>query len=307
MPNSSEQPRWRQKEKASDFFIRLIIVLTKYLGRGFGDLILPFISVYYYLAAKEVRQASADYLQTVTGKPVPQRNIIRHIWVFASTILDRVLLFAGRSDYFDVTIQGAPALRQYIDNGRGCLLMLSHLGSFEISRILGEERDLPIKFLMDKAVNAKLLSALERLNPELSDAIIDTAGSDSDRVLRIKNALDKGYIVAIMADRIHGNDQGCEVDFFKRPAVLPVSPWMLAMVLKAPVAIGFGCFIRPKRYHIQFEAFQYPLPKGRGLRTKAAHDSAQQYAKCLEKYAQNYPYNWFNFFPFWQQQHDSSN
>ena len=76
--------------------------------------------------------------------------MFRHYYSFASTILDRVYFLRGRFDHFDIQVHGLDGLDRMLTKGRGCLLLGSHLGSFEVVRALGLARkDVEIRVLMD--------------------------------------------------------------------------------------------------------------------------------------------------------------
>jgi predicted LPLAT superfamily acyltransferase len=54
-------------------------------------------------------------------------------------------------------------------------------------------------------------------------------------------------------------------------------------------------------YEIYFEHFADEITLDRDHRTKDIQLWMQRYAERLEHYARLAPYNWFNFYPFWDQ------
>jgi len=105
------------------------------------------------------------------GRPASLWDAARHVHTFASTILDRVFLLGdGRIDVaqrFDVAVRGLDELHAHLDQGRGMLLFGSHLGSFEVLRVLARQRpEYTIRVVLDKAHNPALTQLLEE-NPEL--------------------------------------------------------------------------------------------------------------------------------------------
>src|SRR3546814_1376872 len=67
-------------------------------------------------------------------------DVARHIHTFAATILDRVFLLGGEIERFDVTVHGVAQVHAQLDRGRGVLLFGSHLGSFEVLRVIARQR-----------------------------------------------------------------------------------------------------------------------------------------------------------------------
>ncbi len=83
------------------------------------------------------RAASAGYLGRIFGRPARLAEIYRHFHTFASAIHDRVLLLAGRTDVFDVSVPASRDFDAAIGEGRGCILLGAHVGSFEVLRSVG--------------------------------------------------------------------------------------------------------------------------------------------------------------------------
>lgn len=52
-------------------------------------------------------------------------------------------------------------------------------------------------------------------------------------------------------------------------------------------------------YRVSFELFAEQVVLQRGRKDDAIRDYAIQYAQYLERYCIAYPYQWFNFFDFW--------
>src|SRR5690606_32340784 len=118
-------------------------------------------------------------------------------------------------------------------------------------------------------------------------------------MLEIKQALDQGHMVGLMADRVRAGERSVTVDFLGGQARLPAAPWILAGVLNVPVVIGFGVYRGDNRYDAYFEllAERFELPGAN--RDAAIRDYAQRYAQRLESHVRDAPYNWFNFYDFW--------
>ena len=91
-----------------------------------------------------------------------------------------------------------------------------------------------------------------------------------------------------------------EVDFLGEPAALPLGPFRMAAIMKRPVLFMTGLYRGGNRYDIHFETladFSAVAPRGRTLAVQAA---MTRYAALMERFCRAAPYNWFNFFDFWQ-------
>lgn len=88
--------------------------------------------------------------------------------------------------------------------------------------------------------------------------------------------------------------------FLGYDAAFPCGPYVLAALLKCPLYF-MGCVHDGQGYAVEFVpiASQVHLPRAR--RAEAMAEYAQLYAQQLERLLCKAPYDWFNFFPFWEQ------
>ncbi len=289
-----------RRERSNHVALVVIAWIARRLGRGIARLALHPIVAYYALTAPGARTASRDYLGRVLEREPRWRDLYRHMYCFAAALLDRVYMFGGHGDTLEVSHQGAAIIRDYRRRGVGAIVIVAHLGSFEILRAVGGETvKLPLRVLMNRASGAKANAVLDAIHPTMGERIIDTSESDVDRVLKVKAALDRGEMVGLMADRYHSGERTTDVSFLGDPAPMPLSPWLLAGITRAPVLLAFGLYRGGNRYELHFEEFSQGLALPRARRHAQAHEYAQAYADRLAYYTRKAPYNWFNFYDFW--------
>lgn len=287
-------------ERGSRFAIVLIVTVARFLGRRIARLILHPVVVYFLLTAPRARAASRGYLRRVLAQEPRRRDLYRHLYCFAAATLDRVYMFGGKAHTLQFSRHGYEVIRNFRQVEGGAILLVSHLGSFEMLRSLGGKRDgLQLRVLMDRATSAKMNAALRTLDPAMTDCIIDTSKSDVDRVLKVKSALERGELVGLMADRCQPGERTVDCEFLGGSAPFPLSPWLLAGLTGAPVILAFGLYRGGNRYELHFEQFSEHLQLPRANRSAQARAYAQAYADRLAYYARQAPYNWFNFFDFW--------
>ncbi|MDO5506295.1 MAG: acyltransferase [Pseudoxanthomonas suwonensis] len=296
---------WTQRpEGGGRFALRLIRAIARRGGRALARPLLLPITAYFMLVRGPERRASLAWLRRVLGAHAGYRHVARHIHSFASTILDRVFLLGGQVDRFDVTVTGLDTLHRDLDQGRGVLLFGSHLGSFEVLRVLGRQcPDYTIRVVLDKSRNPALTQLLDELSPEIAASVIDAAQDGPSIVMAIKQACDEGAMVALLVDRARPGDPALPAPFFGEAALFPTSPWLIAAALKVPVQLGFGLYRGGNRYDLQFEPFADEVRIGRGQRMADVAALIERYARQLENRASDAPYNWFNFYDFWLQDH----
>jgi predicted LPLAT superfamily acyltransferase len=301
----SETPAqdWRShRERSTPFMVRLIVWLARHLRRAVVRPLLYPIVGYFMLTSPAARRASADYLRRVLDREPRWRDQWRHFFYFASCTLDRIFLLSRRHAELDVTVDRPEEVRAAVARGNGCLLFVAHFGSAESLRLIGQQRQLPLSILLDRQHGRMLMELLEKLNPELAGSVIDASQRGPQLVLNLKEALQAGRMVGIMADRALASDRGVEVAILGGRARLPVGPWQLAHALQVPVVLGFGVHHGGNRYTAHFELYCESLRLPREGRDAAVAEHAQRYARRLEHHARLAPYNWFNFYDYWIQE-----
>ncbi|MDB5969853.1 MAG: hypothetical protein JWQ90_2303 [Hydrocarboniphaga sp.] len=293
-------PQWKaQRERSTPLMLALLIALARRFGRAPVRLLLYPIVGYFLLTGGSLRRASIGYLRRVFGHEPNWRDQARHFFSFASCALDRVFLLSGGRDQLAVEEHRHGPILEIAREG-GCILLVSHIGSFEALRINGtQDHRLSVRVLMDRAHNPMVTQMLEALNPDLAANVIDASARGPELVLALKQALAAGHVIGIMGDRLREDEPATEVDFLGGRVRLPASPWILAGVLGVPVLLGFGLYRGGRRYDCHYEVFDRHIRLPRSDRAGAVQACAQRYADRLAHYAKSAPYNWFNFYDFW--------
>ena len=304
--NGRSEDWTRRPEGGGRVAIWLIQAIARHLGRRPARALLYPITLYFLATRGPERRASRAYLARVLGRPARLRDVARHIHTFAATILDRVFLLGGRMDSFDIRTHGLDALHEVLDRGRGVLLFGSHLGSFDGLRALATQRPkVPVRVLLDKRHNPAITQLIDALNPELARNIIDASQDGPSIVLAIQQAAAEGGIVAILADRARPGEPVVPLPFMGAPAAFPTAPWLIAAVLELPVVLAFGLYRGGRHYDLVFEPFSDGVSLPRRQRAEALPGWMARYAGRLEHHARSAPYNWFNFYDFWQKSDDA--
>jgi predicted LPLAT superfamily acyltransferase len=296
---------WKQRPEGGGLFaLWLIRSIGRYGGRGVARLLLYPITLYFLLRRGPERRASRLWLNRALDRPASLWDIAKHIHTFASTILDRVFLLGDGPERmakrFDVQVSGLDVLHAHLDRGHGMLLFGSHLGSFEVLRVLARKRpEYIIRVVLDKAHNPAVTQLLDALNPEVAATVIDAGQDGPALMLAIQQAVQEGALVALLVDRAQPGGATVDAPFFGAPVPFPTAPWLIALALKAPVTLAFGLYRGGRRYELRFEHFCDPLNVPRAERRAAIADLVQRYVARLEAVARSAPYNWFNFYNVW--------
>jgi len=290
----------QQRERSTVFMLRLIVAIARFGGRGLARLFLYPTVLYFLLAAPAQKRASRRYLRRALGRAPGWRDLWRHFFCFASCMLDRVFLVGGYTRGLDVRITRGAGVQRLLDAGRGAIVLLAHVGSFETIRVTGhDERRLPLRIVMDRAHGGMYTAIIEQLNPQIAASIIDAADRGPDFLLRLKDALARGEMVCLMADRTRSGEPTVRVPLLGEDVELPMAPWVLASLLKVPVITGFAVYRGGARYEAYIDEFADEIRIDRRTRQLDAQRVAGDYAQRLERVLREAPYNWFNFYDYW--------
>lgn len=300
-PGSAE---WKQRpERSNMFWLRVMTWISLRLGRSASRLVLYGIAVYFLAFAPAARRMSRSYLQRVFKLPSPAavswQQLFEHFLSFASVIHDRVYLVNDRFELFDIRIHNKELINAIMADGQGVFLIGAHMGSFEVLRAIGRKQPgLRVAMVMYEENARKINAALSAINPKALKDIIALGHIDS--MIQVHDLLAQGTVVGMLGDRSLGNDDTRPVDFLGDQAELPLGPFRVAAIMKRPVLFMTGLYRGGNRYDIHFETladFSAVAPRGRTVAVEAA---MRRYAGLMEQHCHSAPYNWFNFFDFWQ-------
>jgi predicted LPLAT superfamily acyltransferase len=172
------------------------------------------------------------------------------------------------------------------------------MGSFEVLRTLGNRQPgLEVAMAMYEHNARKLNAVMAAAKPRNPPEII--ALGHVDAMLKIRERLDHGALVGVLADRTLGDEPALAVEFLGARARLPLGPMRAAALLRRRVLFMLGLYRGGRRYRIVFAPLADFTEIPRDARAAAIESAVLRYAALLEQYCRSDPYNWFNFFDFW--------
>ncbi len=295
------RPAWlAQRERGSHVLMRLIAVIALTFGRGAAALLLYPICVYFVVFSRSARRASREYLRRVLPRRPRWIDTLRQYHCFATTVLDRVFVHAGRLELFTIGCEGLDIVQRQVDARVGCLLIGAHFGSFDMLRALAHGNpSVDLRVLMHAGDAEKLDRVLRALGAGLSSQVIELGRAQT--MLDVRDATARGGIVALLGDRSVGGDRLVSCDFLGAPASFPEGPFALARALRVPVILFSATSCGGRRYRIRFERFA-ALDNASGDESVARHrceTECRAFAQWLARSCRDAPYNWFNFYDFW--------
>jgi predicted LPLAT superfamily acyltransferase len=291
----------KRPEGGGQAALRLIRAIAMLFGRPVARALLYPVAAYFLLRRRPERLASRRFLSRALGRPATLRDVLRHFHTFAAVTLDRVFLLSDRFRRFDVRCHGLEELHRAMDLERGVLLIGAHFGSFEALRVLSLQRsDLEFRVVIDLEQNPTVSQLLNSLNPQLAGTVINARQSGTTVALAIRDALEQKALVTLLADRTRPSNRVIAVPFLGSATPFPTAAWELAAALHAPVVLCFGIYNGGNRYDLHFELFAEEITHDRRNRQASMMHWIHRYAQRLEAYVRKAPFNWFNFYDFWE-------
>jgi len=258
-----------------------------------------FIALGYFLFSSRVRESVRLY-----GLVFPYQG---RVWAWWRTLLqyqqfttihyDRFLFNLGRRT--GLAASGDALLVDRITQN-GAILLMSHLGNWEIAaRLLMEKRrDLQMLLYM----GLKEQEGVERIQKEeLRQSGVKIIGVDRESNVPFSavegiQVLRSGGLVSMTGDIVWRSDQRClEVRFLGRKALLPEAPFVFALVSGAPLLVFFAFRTGTNAYRVSLSEPIYVHAATRAERRQALLDAAQQYADLLEQALRVHPREWYHF------------
>ena len=306
--NTRAAPHWASLPETTWVLgIRLLVAVHALLGRWpFRFCVFPVVFCHWLFNAT-ARRASMQYLARVQahggalgGRP-GRRHGLKHFLVFAETLLDKMLALAGRYPTEKVILNRQVMLEQ-MASGCGGIIVTAHMGCLELCRALAPHvPGLRLVVLVHTAHAETFNRMLRRLAPDDPVELVQVTELDPGIAMRLAERMAEGAFITIAGDRVPvQGHRHTMASFLGHPAPFPIGPYVLAAMLGCPL-FAMGCTHRGDSYAIDFVKLAEKVELPRASRDAALAACAADFAAWLESQVHAAPYDWFNFFPFWEQ------
>lgn len=307
----AKSPHWSKVGEAGTVMgMKSLLLVYQLAGRwGFRLILLP-VMCYYYLSQPRARKASQEYLarmQHTLDSQQRQPHSFFHFMSFGETLLDKFLVWMGKIKREDVVFHKPDLFQQVDDQQRGAVIVVSHLGNTEVCSALAHQLpDTKLTILVYTQHAEKFNALMKRFNNSQCIELLQVTEVGPATAMMLSERIEAGELVVIAGDRtpVTGHSRISQVNFLGHPAPMPQGAFILASLLKCPVYLMF-CLKQQGKYHIYLELFAEKIRFARKEREQAINKVVQDYAMRLEHYCLKAPLQWFNFFPFWQNEQGS--
>ena len=299
----------------SPWHFRFMLWVVCHLPLFMVEFCTAVICFFFWLGAAPVRARSKIYLEHLrrTGVRVGLFGTYKHILSFALSMVEKLLGWKGAIKLNRIETQNDDLhlLVDQLNKGEGAFLLCSHLGNMEMLRSLtgyGEfhtDKRFQVFPVVDLSGSKKFNALLRELNPDLMENVIDANSIDVDSAIWMKEKIQDGNLVVIAGDRTSANTKNrvIETSFLGEPANFPEGAFSLACILNAPVYFAFAIrkhdFNIRSPYEMHVVRAKTSLDCPRRERPERLKELLREYTKILESLCQKHPYQWYNFYNFW--------
>jgi predicted LPLAT superfamily acyltransferase len=287
--------------------MRLLFWVYRHVGSWAFTIALQPVVLYYFATNKVARQSSREFLRRVySGRDRGNSSwwgVYRHLLSFAQSTVDKLGVWADSSTFEPVDFPNRQILLKQLATGRGAVLLGAHLGNMEICRSFSRTN---AKVKLNILVHTRHADMFNKLLQELHVGaeleLIEVSQLSPATAIRLAGCVERGEFIAILADRVPVASRGRsrEVEFLGERAFFPEGPFILASLLKCPVYTLF-CTRSECGYSIRCERFSDMIRLPRLARGDALEKYIRRFAAVLEENVRSTPLQWFNFYPFWDQ------
>lgn len=292
--------------------MRLVFFIYRVFNRRVFSLIMYPVAMYFVLCRKEQRKASLQYLlkhyrcKPEFWKHKPgYRHVLLHFKSFAEVILDKMLGWLDEITTDDFVLTSPKAIEALHNDIQGQLIIGSHFGNLEFCRgFMHRYGTKVINILVYDKHAGNFVKMMQNENNASRLNVFQVDEFNVTTIMKLKDKVDAGEWVFIAGDRVplSGLDRTVDVQFLGEQAPLPIGPYMLAKALECPVKLMFAYRSETVGNKVVFDVSSLcdKLQINRKNRQQDLQKYAQQFADKLEEHCLVSPYQWFNFYDFWQ-------
>jgi lauroyl/myristoyl acyltransferase len=240
------------------------------------------------------RNARANYgavLGLSEDDPRVRRVVRRAFANYGRMLADFLLMGSLRPEDVRgmVTVSGQEHVEAALAGGRGAVLALPHMGSWDFAGAIGS------------LLGYRISAVAEVLAGSLNDVMVETRSIhgleiiplDRSAVRAITGALERNGLVALMCDLPHG--AGVEVSFFGRRATVPSGPAAIACRRGAPLLPTYCHWTDSGKCHIHIDPPIHPPAETECRGKRMAAEVMQEVVDRFEVFIREHPEQWYAF------------
>lgn len=281
---------WKGKTRGGIHGYKIFVFLIKHLGLNAAYFLLIFVSAYFLVAAPKASRAIYAYLRKIQhfNSLKAVIGIYRTYFVFGQTLIDKVAIGSGLRSKFHYKFDGRKNLKHLAREGG--IILSAHLGNWEVAGFLLGDKNIKTNILMFQAEHERIQNFLKGVITEYQINVI-AIQDDLSHIFQLNQVLMNKETVCIHGDRYLDGSRIVKKNLMGQEAYFPIGPFRIATTLRFPSTFAFAFREKNRTYQLFASPVQEPNQEPEVL--------LDFYIELLESKMKKYPYQWFNFYDFW--------
>ena len=264
--------------------------------------VVAFFTAFFFVTILKIRRAIASNLVPVLGPAgwlERQRRIFRTLHAFGWCLTERYeRLVTDRP--FEVEVEAIEHWNAVAQAGRGFILVTAHLGHYDVGSMLASVRATRhVHLVREPEVDPRAQAFIQQCVASAQGTLYTMHFQNGDPLqgVALAEALSRGEIVAIQADRPRSGGRTVDATLFGRPFTLPAGPAALARTAGVPMLPVFALRVGRRRLRVVLRA---PIDVPRTAHRNADLAAAmRRVAGEIETGIRLAPHQWFVFRALW--------
>jgi len=296
-----QRREWTSRSLGTRLGYNIFYGLIRFGGRRSAYFALYFVVFYYMFFRPSIRRRTKYYLhRRFQERKLPARFVdsYRMSFELGKVLVDRATVGILGSEKMKVTLYGRKKLLKLLDRRCGFVLLMSHVGSWQVALSALSFIDVPVNLLLEREPGNIDRHYFEYTGTASPHRIIDPGGYLGG-TLEMLDVLKKGEVLCVMGDRVSGSQKSyVNVEFLGEKASFPYSAFKLASAAGVPIVVLFSYKNGPDSYALKISKIIH-VPKNLGRSGKYFLPYVSKYIEALESFVQIHPYQFFNFYNMW--------
>ena len=286
--------QWDGQSKGAVLGYKIFIFLIRKLGVKSAYFLLYFVAFYYLLFSVKANKALYCYFNKRLGygKFKSILHIYKSTFSFGQSMIDRVAISNGMSHQFSFEHDGGERIQALLKGKKGGILISAHVGNFELAEHFFSEMNSETQINLVTTDNERraIKEYMESVSVKSNIKFI-IVNENMSHIYEINEVLNANELICLTGDRYFEGNKLLSTDLLGQKAEFPAGPFVLGSRLRVPVLFVYVMKETSTHYHLYAREAEFKRGDAQGL--------LNQYAKSVEWILSKYPYQWFNFFDFW--------
>lgn len=290
---------WKGKTRGGVSGYLFFIYLIRHWGIKATYGFLPLVVPYFIPFAPKATRSIWQYTRCILKRNSIHSAIflLKNYYRLGQVLVDKVAIGNGMMDNYHFKFSRYQEFLNLLDSGQGAIIIGAHVGNWEIGTPFFNDYAKKMNVVMYDAEYQNIKEILKKNGQRQPYKIIPVNEDSLAHIFKIAEALDNKEYVCFQGDRYLNADKLLTCKFMGQEASFPVGPFLLAAQMKVPTVFYFAMREARQTYHFHFIPAEETV-RAKGKRTEQL--LLEQYVNALENILEQYPEQWFNYYPFWK-------